>query len=222
MSERIQTMGQFELTLAGQINRLHREICAAARTTIEKAIRIGELLTKQKDSLNHGEWLPWLAANVEFSDRTARRYVGIFDRQDELILDSVSDLTTAYRALTTGSAVDDHSAEQQSALNGLTTALKEVRGVAEAARVASFAGIPTDTIWQLCLDGQNERLGVAKDAAQRALDELSDLAPEHLKIAEQKVHESILDVKYMLAGDLGAIQKSKDWLEVARRGCLPR
>ena len=49
---------------ASEINRLHAEICQAARATIEKAIRIGELLTEQKAGLKHGEWLPWLKANT--------------------------------------------------------------------------------------------------------------------------------------------------------------
>jgi hypothetical protein len=43
---------------ASEINRLHGEICQAARTTIEKAIRIGELLAEQKAGLKHGQWLP--------------------------------------------------------------------------------------------------------------------------------------------------------------------
>jgi DUF3102 family protein len=49
-------------TLAQEIRDLHGEILAVARTSLEKAIRIGELLTQAKQSLAHGEWLPWLKA----------------------------------------------------------------------------------------------------------------------------------------------------------------
>ena len=44
---------------AREINQLHGEILAAAKTTIEKAIRIGELLTARKEKCPHGAWLPW-------------------------------------------------------------------------------------------------------------------------------------------------------------------
>ena len=52
------------IVAADEINRLHHEIKDAFRTGIEKAIRIGELLTEQKARCKHGEWLPWLNANV--------------------------------------------------------------------------------------------------------------------------------------------------------------
>jgi DUF3102 family protein len=89
-----------ELTsVAAEINRLHTEIDEAARTTIDKAIRIGQLLSEQKRSLKHGQWLPWLEANVSFTDRTARNYLRVFEKREQLKLESVSDLTKAYRLL---------------------------------------------------------------------------------------------------------------------------
>ena len=84
---------------ASEINRLHGEICQAARTTIEKAIRIGELLTEQKAGLKHGEWLPWLKANVEFSRQTADNYRRVYEKREDLKLLNVGNLTDAYRLL---------------------------------------------------------------------------------------------------------------------------
>jgi hypothetical protein len=85
---------------ASEINRLHAEICQAARATIEKAIRIGELLTEQKAGLKHGEWLPWLKANVQFTARTASNYVRVFENRLRLKSETIADLTDAYNALT--------------------------------------------------------------------------------------------------------------------------
>jgi hypothetical protein len=82
-----------------EINRLHGEICDAARTSIEKAIRIGELLTQARSSLKHGEWLPWLKENVGFSRQTADNYWRIFDNRENLKLLNVGNLTDAYRLL---------------------------------------------------------------------------------------------------------------------------
>jgi DNA modification methylase len=62
-------------------NELHGEILAAARTTIEKAIRIGELLTARKEKCQHGAWLPWLKANVQFSSSTADNYRAIYEHR---------------------------------------------------------------------------------------------------------------------------------------------
>ena len=60
---------------AKEINRLHGEIMAAVRTTLEKAIRIGELLTERKKKCQHGEWLHWLEANVQMDQKTVWNYM---------------------------------------------------------------------------------------------------------------------------------------------------
>jgi hypothetical protein len=83
-----------------EINRLHSEICAAARTTLEKAIRVGELLNQVKESLVHGAWLPWLKENVAFDVRTAQRYMRVFEHRSLLKNDTVSHLSMAYSLLT--------------------------------------------------------------------------------------------------------------------------
>jgi hypothetical protein len=82
-----------------EIKLLHGEILAAARTSLDKAIRIGELLIKIKSELRHGEWLPWLESNLSFSDRTARNYVRCFEERVRLKSETISNLTDAYRLL---------------------------------------------------------------------------------------------------------------------------
>ncbi len=82
-----------------EIAILHGEITAAARTSLEKAMRVGELLAGIKAGLSHGKWLPWVAANLPFTDRTARNYLRVFEKRDKIKSESVSDLTTAYRLL---------------------------------------------------------------------------------------------------------------------------
>lgn len=82
-----------------EITRLHCEIIETARTTLDKAIRIGELLAGIRAGLKHGEWLPWIGANLPFTDRTARNYIRCFQNHDLLKLETVSDLSDAYRLL---------------------------------------------------------------------------------------------------------------------------
>jgi hypothetical protein len=64
-------------TLANEINEAHRECEQAAQSAVTHAVRCGELLLQGKSAIPHGEWLPWLAANCECSDRTARLYMRI-------------------------------------------------------------------------------------------------------------------------------------------------
>ena len=55
-----------------EIAKLHDEIYGAFKTTLEKAIRIGELLTEQKQNLKHGEFTSWVENNLPFTERTAQ------------------------------------------------------------------------------------------------------------------------------------------------------
>jgi len=65
---------------ASEINRLHAKIFAALRTSIQDAIRIGELLSEEKRRAGHGNWLHWIKANLEFNERTARNYIRIYGK----------------------------------------------------------------------------------------------------------------------------------------------
>jgi len=79
-----------------EIVTLHQEIVGHLRQSLDKAIRIGQLLTEQKDSLKHGEFTPWLRANVPFTDRTARNYMRLYREKDRIKTESISDLNGAY------------------------------------------------------------------------------------------------------------------------------
>ena len=83
---------------AQEIIRLHSEIEASLRTTLAKAIRIGQLLSEKKTTLKHGEYLPYVRT-LPFSERTARMYVSVYKRQDELKSAKVADLSNAYQFL---------------------------------------------------------------------------------------------------------------------------
>jgi hypothetical protein len=80
---------------ATEINQLHLENCKSAEQTIERAIRIGELLTKERAERKHGEWLPWLKTNIQFSQDTAERYRRIYKHRDKIR--TMRNLSEAYR-----------------------------------------------------------------------------------------------------------------------------
>lgn len=82
-------------TIADHINELHAGIEGKLKTCVKDAIQIGRLLVEQKAKLDHGEFLPWIMANCDFSDRTARNYMRVHQHRDKT--ESVSDLQEAYR-----------------------------------------------------------------------------------------------------------------------------
>ena len=82
-----------------KIITLHNEITEALKSSLEKAILIGQLLIGQKEKLNHGEFTSWIKENLPFTDRTARNYIKLFNNKDMLITETVSDLKSAYRLL---------------------------------------------------------------------------------------------------------------------------
>lgn len=101
-----------EIVKAGavdEIKALHAEVEAAMRAALPKAIRIGELLTDAKASLQHGEWGEWCEQNLPFTVRTASNYMKVFAKQHELESETVSDLTGAYRMLREGKPSDNFS-----------------------------------------------------------------------------------------------------------------
>ncbi len=52
---------------------------AGRRVTLLCGIEIGRRLVEAKEMLNHGEWLPWLERETDFSSSSAARYMKVFE-----------------------------------------------------------------------------------------------------------------------------------------------
>ena len=52
---------------------------AGRRISLLCGIEIGRRLVQAKEMLGHGEWLPWLEKETEFSSSSAQRYMKLFD-----------------------------------------------------------------------------------------------------------------------------------------------
>ena len=70
-------MGNEVVNYSAQINKAHEECLAAKELGGKKAHECGTWLTKQKESVPHGQWLPWVKANCKFSKSTAEDYMKI-------------------------------------------------------------------------------------------------------------------------------------------------
>jgi len=81
--------------LAKEINAEHRKVEAAMGDALGHARQAGKRLVEAKERTHHGEWLPWLEANFEGSERRAQMYMRVHSRWPEIEANtkSVSDLT---------------------------------------------------------------------------------------------------------------------------------
>jgi hypothetical protein len=70
-----------------------------ARAAITSAIECGDLLVRQKASVPHGAWLPWLTDHCpDISAETARRYMRLAKRSQATDLTDATSLRQAYLA----------------------------------------------------------------------------------------------------------------------------
>jgi hypothetical protein len=94
------------LNLATEINAayveahgLANDATVKARDAVARGLECGRLLNRQKETLAHGEWQRWLAANcpaISFS--TAKRYMKLAKRSHGTLLADAAGLRQAYLA----------------------------------------------------------------------------------------------------------------------------
>ncbi len=82
-----------------EIKILLTELKDTLKMSVEKAIKIGELLTEQKEELKHGQFLSWIETNFEMSNRTVEKYMNLFHHQNKI--EFSSNLQEAYKKIKT-------------------------------------------------------------------------------------------------------------------------
>jgi hypothetical protein len=112
-------MNHLEKIRAQRIVALHNEVTSHLKMSLQKAIEVGELLTEQKQSLNHGDFTPWIKDNLPFTEKTAQNYMRLHRERDRLKTETVSDLKSAYKLL----SAPENDREQVEALQHAAGAL---------------------------------------------------------------------------------------------------
>lgn len=72
--------------IVDQIRKLLDELNSSFKMSVTKATEIGEHLLKVKETLDHGDFLPWLKSNFEMSDETARKYIKLHQYKSKIQL----------------------------------------------------------------------------------------------------------------------------------------
>jgi hypothetical protein len=93
-----------------EIKREIAELNNSLKMSVHKAIRIGELLVEQKEIVGHGFFTQWIENNLDITDRTAQKYMKLFQYHDKTELNS--DLQDAYKQIETIEAQEKLSKEE--------------------------------------------------------------------------------------------------------------
>jgi hypothetical protein len=87
-------------SVVDRIRKLHDFAAFFGTNTLLAMAECGRLLIEQKRKLHHGEWERWVKKNLNFSPRTATRYMKISrNRQKVIEEDKAKSLTQAYSIL---------------------------------------------------------------------------------------------------------------------------
>ena len=79
-----------------QIIQLHNEICEYMKVSLEKAMKIGELLFEQKKRILRGGFIQWEKKNMPFTVRTGQNYMKLFCYKEQLQAQNITSLCDAY------------------------------------------------------------------------------------------------------------------------------
>lgn len=79
---------------------LHTQLLSYGRKSLAVAIEVGQLLSEQKRTLQHGQWTAWIGEHLPFGARTASTYMRLFAMKDLLKSENISDLGRAQQLMT--------------------------------------------------------------------------------------------------------------------------
>ncbi len=107
---------------AQELKELNIRIAQSVRSTLEMAMQAGQLLIEIKEGLPHGIFTNWIHKHCDISPETARRYMRVYERREELKTVTVTGLSDAYRYL---------AAPSEDACQGELDALDDIAPVDE-------------------------------------------------------------------------------------------
>jgi phage N-6-adenine-methyltransferase len=79
--------------IAQAIEHEHQATMGAFRTTLDHAIRCGELLIQAKAQVPHGQWLLWIKSNLTLKLRQCQVYMRIAEKREAINAQSTAHLT---------------------------------------------------------------------------------------------------------------------------------
>lgn len=187
------------------------EILDAKRAGGEAILTIGRCLIEAKDMLSHGEWLPWLTEQVEFSPRTAQNFMRLAREwsNTQTLADLGASKALALLALPPEEReqfMEDHKVIDMSARQ-LEQAIKErdeARAAAERAAADQRTAEQARDKMAEDMKFLNVRLAGAKEDREQAMQDVARLEAELADLKAKPV-----DVAVETVVDQAAIDKAR-------------
>ncbi len=130
------------LSLADTIRIQHHEAEKSQRDALERYRTVGNALLAAKALCKHGEWLPWLKANVSFTEQHARRYMRLAKSN------TVFDLGEQWATITGRGEPDQDEQEPEPAVETKSATVADLEKNPEP--VATPA-VPEEDPWDIAL-----------------------------------------------------------------------
>lgn len=193
------------------IEAITGEILDAKRAGGEAILTIGRCLMEAKEMLPHGEWLPWLNEQVEFSERTAQKFMRLAQKWSNP--SALADLgaTKALMLLALPEEereafIEDNNVIDMSARQ-LEQAIKdrdEARKAAEEAKAEAATAEEARAKMEADMAVVNASLEAAREEKKRADHEVERLAKKVLELKNRPVEVAVEKV-----ADPEAIEKAR-------------
>lgn len=193
------------------IEVITQEILDAKRRGGEAILTIGRCLTEAKQSLPHGEWLPWLNERVELSERAAQRFMRLSREWSNPT--TLSDLGASKALILLAlpeperdKFVEDHNVIDMSARQ-LEQAIKdrdEARKAAETAQAEASAAEQARAKMAEDMALLNARLSGAQEDREQAAQAVARLEAQLAELKEKPVEVAVETVV-----DQAAIEKAR-------------
>ena len=193
------------------IETITGDILEAKRQGGEAILTIGRCLIEAKEMLSHGEWRSWLEERVEFSERSAQRFMRLAREWSNPT--TLSDLGASKAlmllALPEGERerfVEDHNVIDMSARQ-LEQAIRdrdEARQAAEAAKADAAAAEQARAKMEEDMKLLNVRLSGAQEDREQAAQAVARLEAQLAELKEQPVEVAVQTV-----ADPEAIEKAR-------------
>ena len=92
-----------------EIKKELAELNQSLKMSVQKAIRVGQLLTEQKEFIGHGNFISWIEDNIDIGQVTAHKYINLYKHQSKISLSE--NLQGAYQQIETIERQEKQSAE---------------------------------------------------------------------------------------------------------------
>lgn len=210
------------------IETITGEILDAKRAGGEAILTIGRCLMEAKEMLPHGEWLPWLNEQVEFSERTARNFMRL--AREWTNRQTLADLG-ASKALTLLALPPEEREQFMADNNVIDMSARQleqaIRDRDEARRIAEEAKAEASTAEQARVKMAedmallNARLAGAREDQEQALQAAAKLEAELAELKNRPVEvavETVVDQEAVDKARSDAIAEMQAKLDKVREG----